>query len=59
VQASYSPEASKEPSPERKPIAEQAKALLKGEEAWKSTSTMWEDVGDAREVETDVTLPKE
>jgi hypothetical protein len=41
-------------------MKEQAKRILAGEETWKSTGRLydWEDVGEAREVETDVELPK-
>ncbi|KAI9729889.1 MAG: hypothetical protein M1818_008329 [Claussenomyces sp. TS43310] len=56
-QASYSPDAKTKPSSERASIAQQAKALLKGEEKW--APSVWEDFGEAQEVEKDVTLPKE
>ncbi|KAE8447164.1 hypothetical protein EG329_010995 [Mollisiaceae sp. DMI_Dod_QoI] len=47
------------PTKERESMAEQAKALLSGKEAWKQTPqrTEWEDVGEAVEVEQDVELP--
>ncbi|TVY84685.1 Mitochondrial 54S ribosomal protein L23, partial [Lachnellula suecica] len=51
---SFRPEAREKPSAERESIAEQAKALLKGEEKWRTTTTEWEDDGDAVEVEQDV-----
>lgn len=48
------------------PIAEQARALLEGREKWKgqgkgseARERVWEDVGDAVEVEADVQLPRE
>lgn len=46
------------PTKERAALKEQAKALLSGEEEWKSTPRLeqWEDVGEAREVETDLDL---
>ncbi len=55
------PDAKEKPTKERRPIAEQAQALLKGKEKWKPTTVeeFWEDVGDATEVETDVQLPKD
>lgn len=47
-------------------IAQQARALLEGKESWKGKGRagaleegVWEDVGDAVEVEQDVQLPKE
>jgi large subunit ribosomal protein L23 len=48
------------PSKERGAMKEQAKALLSGKEKWKPTGRLedWEDVGEAKEVETDVVLPK-
>jgi large subunit ribosomal protein L23 len=59
-QDAFNPESKKKPSNERLSIAEQAKALLRGEESWSSThvSSQWEDDGEAQEVETDVTLPR-
>lgn len=52
------PDAKTMPSKERKSIAQQAKDLLKGDEKWKGTPVLvWEDVGAAEEIETDVVLP--
>jgi len=66
LQATLRPEAKTKPSQERVSIAQQARALLKGKAKWKGkekASTieemLWEDVGDAVEVEKDVQLPKE
>jgi hypothetical protein len=46
------------PRKERAALKEQAKALLSGEVEWKPTPRLeqWEDVGEAREVETDLNL---
>ncbi|KAI9751217.1 MAG: hypothetical protein M4579_006149 [Chaenotheca gracillima] len=41
-------------TPERDTIAKQAKRLLKQQEEWKP---QWEDIGEAMEVEKDVTIP--
>lgn len=50
------------PSRERESIAEQAKALLKGEASWKPNDTdsemQWEDDGEAVEVEREVEVPR-
>jgi len=46
------------PTKERDSIASQAKAMLKGKEEWKPTGSIWENVGEEVEVETDVQLPK-
>lgn len=51
------------PSRERESIAEQAKALLKGEASWKpndadSETQVWEDDGEAVEVEREVEVPR-
>lgn len=45
----FSWDASTKPTPERSSMAEQAKALLSGKEAWKPASERdeWEDVGEA------------
>lgn len=55
-------DAKEKPSKERAGIAEQARALLEGKEKWKSsaevTRDIWEDVGEAVEVEKDVTIPR-
>ena len=55
------PEAKTKPTKERASIAEQARALLEGKEKWKPTreQDVWEDVGEAVEVEKDVTLPRD
>jgi hypothetical protein len=59
-QQSFGPEARERPNmKERASIAEQAQALLRGDRKWEATKTVWEDFGDAKEVETDVSLPKE
>jgi large subunit ribosomal protein L23 len=58
---SYQPGFREKPSKERASIKEQAKAILSGKEKWKSTGRpqgLWEDVGEAREVETEVELPR-
>lgn len=44
---------------ERASIAEQAQALLTGDDKWESSRPAWENVGEAREVETDVDLSKQ
>lgn len=56
----YQPGSRERPSRERGAMKEQAKALLSGKERWKPTAKLddWEDVGEAREVETDVLLPE-
>lgn len=56
----YHPGFREKPSKERGAMKEQAKKLLAGEEEWKPTGALddWVDVGEAREVETDVELPK-
>jgi len=54
----FRPDAGRKPTKERTSMAEQAQALLKGKEKWRPTPTEWEDVGEAVEVEADVTLPK-
>lgn len=56
TQESYRPDAVEKPSKERQSIAQQAQALLQGEDKWRPTATQWEDVGEAREVETDVRI---
>lgn len=60
AEESYQPGARERPSKERRALKEQAQRLLAGEEEWKPTGRLedWEDVGEAREVETDVELPK-
>lgn len=52
-------DARQKPTKERDSIAEQAKALLSGQEAWRQTPPRdeWEDVGEAVEVEQDVEVP--
>lgn len=52
------PDARREPAKDIDLIGAQAKALLSGKEKWKPTPEEWEDVGDAMEVETDVTVPQ-
>lgn len=54
------PDASNRPTKERKSIAEQAQAILDGEDSWQTGNTRseWENVGEEVEVETDVQLPK-
>lgn len=66
LQATLRPDAKTKPSQERVSIAEQARALLSGKEKWKGRGKagaleemVWEDVGDAVEVEQDVRLPKD
>jgi large subunit ribosomal protein L23 len=66
LQARLRPDAKTKPSQERVSIAEQARALLEGKEKWKGKGKattfdemVWEDVGDAVEVEEDVRLPKD
>jgi large subunit ribosomal protein L23 len=53
-------DASLRPTKERKSIAEQAQALLDGEDSWQTgnKNSEWENVGEEMEVETDVQLPK-
>lgn len=60
-QASLRPDAKKKPSRDRASIAEQAKALLEGKDKWRPMveQHVWEDVGEAIEVEKDVTLPRD
>jgi large subunit ribosomal protein L23 len=53
-QDSYKPEALTKPVAERKSIAEQAKALLSGDEEWRITE--WEDIGEPQEVEQDLKI---
>ena len=55
------PDAKEKPTKERASIAEQARALLEGKEKWKPAleRDVWEDVGEAVEVERDVTLPRD
>jgi len=55
------PEARQKPTKERESIAEQAKALLKGDEKWKPAPRLdeWEDVGEEVEVETDVVVGRD
>jgi large subunit ribosomal protein L23 len=54
------PEGKEKPTPERKSIAQQAKAFLKGEEDWQPTKLeVWDDALGAEEVEQDVQIPQE
>lgn len=48
------------PARDRASIAEQAKALLKGDATWRSTpqGEQWENVGEEQEVETDVDISR-
>lgn len=56
----FQPDFKKQPARDRDVIAEQARELLEGKEEWKSgKETVWEDVGEAEEVEQDVVLPRE
>ena len=56
----FRPDARKEPTKERASIAKQAKRLLKGHDEWKPMRLRknWENFGAAKEVETDVELPR-
>lgn len=63
MQESFRPDYAQQPSKERASIAEQAKAMLEGKEKWKSSSSftslrtsIWEDVGEPVEVETEVSV---
>lgn len=58
-QATLRPDAKTKPSQERVPIALQAKALLEGRVGGAVEERVWEDVGDAVEVERDVELPRD
>ncbi|KAI9679411.1 MAG: hypothetical protein M1817_005433 [Caeruleum heppii] len=60
---SYKPDANQKPAADRDSIAEQARRLLRGEEKWRDRKDgrgveklVWEDVGEAVEVETDVDM---
>ena len=58
---SYRPEARVKPSRERKSMKEQARELLEGKASWKVERVdqdQWEDVGEAREVESEVEVAK-
>ncbi|KAI9801801.1 MAG: hypothetical protein M1825_003174 [Sarcosagium campestre] len=50
------PKRGERPSPERRPIAEQAQQLLDGSRPWKPR---WEDVGEAVEVDQDIDVSSE
>ncbi|KAN0096834.1 hypothetical protein V8E51_015639 [Hyaloscypha variabilis] len=56
----FRPDFREKPSRERASIAEQAKALLSGEERWRPTprNDEWDIEGEEEEVETDVQVPK-
>ncbi|PQE05254.1 mitochondrial ribosomal subunit L23 protein [Rutstroemia sp. NJR-2017a BVV2] len=56
---SYQPDARQRPNNERLSIAQQAKALLQGEDEWEPSENVWEDIGEAVEVERDVEIPVE
>ena len=55
------PDAKEKQTKERASIAEQARALLEGKEKWKPAQEqeVWEDVGEAVEVEKDLALPRD
>jgi hypothetical protein len=57
---SYQPGWRERPSRERGIMKEQAQKLLSGKEKWKPTGRLedWVDVGEPREVEANVKLPK-
>ncbi|KAM3067257.1 mitochondrial 54S ribosomal protein YmL41 [Clarireedia jacksonii] len=57
IRESFQLDARQKPTNERLTIAEQAKALLRGEEKWKPAENIWEDIGEAVEVERDVEIP--
>jgi large subunit ribosomal protein L23 len=60
-EARFAHDAREKPIKERGSIAEQAKALLQGEERWSNKTEEedeWEDVGEPVEVEQDVQVPK-
>lgn len=50
-QDSHRPTAREKPTKERKSMKEQAQRLLDGKEKWAPTGRIWEDVGEAKEVE--------
>ncbi|KAK2627792.1 hypothetical protein QTJ16_002438 [Diplocarpon rosae] len=56
----YEPGFREKPAKDRKSIAEQAKAILKGEASWKPNQVreQWENDGEAVEVEQGLDLPK-
>jgi large subunit ribosomal protein L23 len=63
-QAALRPDSKMMPSKERVSIAMQARALLERKETWKGKTgtpleSVWDDVGEAVEVEQDVQLPKD
>jgi large subunit ribosomal protein L23 len=59
MRAAFQPDARQNPNNERLTIAQQAKALLKGDDEWKPSENVWEDIGEAVEVERDVEIPVE
>ena len=56
----FQPDASMNLPTDRQTIAEQAKALLKGEDNWKTgnSNSKWIEGAEEVEVETDVQIPK-
>ncbi|TVY25331.1 54S ribosomal protein, mitochondrial [Lachnellula hyalina] len=56
TEATFRPDIREKPTAERKSIAEQAKALLRGEDTWTPAASQWEDDGEAVEVEKDVKI---
>ncbi|KAF4634510.1 hypothetical protein G7Y89_g3591 [Cudoniella acicularis] len=56
TESSFRPDYREKPASDRGSIAEQAKALLRGEEKWKPSLNDWEDDGDAVEVEQNVKI---
>ena len=60
IEAEYRPGFREQPTRERTSIAEQARSLLKGDSAWRSTpkGDQWENVGEEVEVETNVDVMK-
>ncbi|PQE06718.1 hypothetical protein CJF30_00008599 [Rutstroemia sp. NJR-2017a BBW] len=59
MRESFQPDARQKPTNERLSIAQQAKALLQGEDEWKPSEDVWEDIGEPVEVERDVEIPVE
>jgi large subunit ribosomal protein L23 len=59
-QKQFMPRARQEPTKERASMAEQARALLQGNDTWRTGNTRseWVDGGEEVEVEQDVQLPK-
>ncbi len=64
MESVFRPDIRQKPSKERVSMAEQARELLELREGWKGEKReedgeVWEDVGEAVEVETDVQIPRE